>query len=118
MSYRESLLKGATEEEKPGWHLYGRTQALKDVFKDKVAINTVIRDVGSIKLNFVPKGSGVYSGLYVLSDYSFEAIDKCLKTEEFISCLKCLKHYKSGGYYTFSSKDLEYYLNFKLKEEK
>ncbi len=118
LSHQKALLKGASAENKPDWYLYGRTQALKDVFKNKIAINTVIRDVDSIKLNFVPKGSGVYSGLYILSDYSFEEIEKCLKTDEFISYLKCLKHYKSGGYYTFSSKDLEYYLNFKLKEMK
>ncbi len=118
MAHQKALLKGSSAETKPDWYLYGRTQALKDVFKDKVAINTVIRDVDSIKLNFVPKGSGVYSGLYILSDYSFEEIEKCLKTEEFISYLKCLKHYKSGGYYTFSSKDLECYLNSKLKEVK
>ncbi len=118
LSHQKILLKGATAEVKSDWYLYGRTQALKDVFKDKVAINTVIKDIDSIKLNFVPKGSGVYSGLYILSDHSYEEIEACLKTEDFISYLKCLKHYKSGGYYTFSSKDLECYLNFKLKEKK
>ncbi len=28
-----------------------------------------------------------------------------------------LKNYKSGGYYTYSSKDLEQYLNYKLSEK-
>lgn len=34
------------------------------------------------------------------------------KTEEFLNYVKALKKYKSGGYYTFSSKDLENYLNW------
>ncbi len=34
--------------------------------------------------------------------------------EGFLDYVKLLKKYKSGGYYTFNSKDLELYLNFKL----
>ena len=113
-TFKKTLLKGKREEEKKDWYLYGRTQALKDVFVDKIAINTLIKGIDSIRLNKVPNGSGIYSGLYILTTQPFELIEKILKTEEFIDYLKLLKNYKSGGYYTFNTKDLEQYLNTKL----
>lgn len=108
------LLKNNTEDKNPYWYLYGRTQAIKDVFTKKYSINSIIKEIKDIKLINVPKGSGVYSGLYILSDVPFEFLEKIIKSEEFINYLAMLKNYKSGGYYTFSSKDLEQYLNYKI----
>lgn len=108
------LLKGKNENEKTDWHLYGRTQALKDVYKNKISINTILKDTKSIKLNQVPIGSGVYSGLYILTNIPFSYIENVIKSQDFIDYIKILKKYKSGGYYTFNSKDLEQYLNFKM----
>jgi len=34
-AHKKDLLKGKTEAEKKDWYLYGRTQALKDVFVNK-----------------------------------------------------------------------------------
>lgn len=107
------LLKGRSSSCND-WYLYGRTQALADVHTTKIAINTIIKDIDSIKLNYVDKGQGVYSGLYILCDVEFEVISSILKSNEFVGYIKALKKYKSGGYYTFSSKDLEQYLNYKL----
>ena len=96
------------------WYLFGRTQALKDVSKNKYAINTIVKDLQSIKLEFVPKGCGIYSGLYILTDIDLETIRKLIYSEDFIGYVKLLKNYKSGGYYTYTSKDIEQYLNYKL----
>jgi len=43
-----------------------------------------------------------------------------LQNPEFLAYVKLLGKYKSGGYYAFSSKELENYLNWKWKrlEEK
>ncbi len=98
------------------WYLFGRSQGLKDVSKEKYAINTIIKDIESIKLNFVPKGQGVFSGLYIITSVSYEFIKQQLLSENFIGYVKSLRKYKSGGYYTFSSKDLEQYLNNKISE--
>lgn len=113
---KEYLLKGKDENLTKDWYLYGRSQALKDVFTDKIAINTIIKDINSIKLNVVPAGSGLYSGLYILTTVPFSIIESVIKSDSFINYIKTLKKYKSGGYYTFNSKDLEHYLNFKLSE--
>ena len=113
---KPELLKGRTEQEFPEWYLYGRSQALKDVWSDKLAINTVVKDRGSIKLNRVKKGAGVYGGLYILSNVPEVVIRELLFSDDFIDYLRVLKKYKSGGYYTFSSKDLCLYLNYKIEQ--
>lgn len=98
------------------WYLFGRTQAIKDVFRDKIAINTIIKDENSIKIESVPAGSGVYSGLYILSDYSVGEIKKAIKNQDFIKYIKLLKNYKSGGYFTFSSAELQKFLTYTLRK--
>ena len=90
---------------------------MKDVSRKKYAINTIIKDKNSIKLEKVSEGKGLYSGLYILSEIEFEEIQKLVISNEFIDYIKSLKNYKSGGYYTFASKDLEHYLNFKLSKK-
>ena len=100
------------------WFLFGRSQGVLDVKKNKIAINSLIKDIDTIKLNEVPAGKGVYSGLYILTEFSFEKIKSILQTEDFVEYISLLKNYKSGGYYTYSSKDLEMYLNYKLSGEK
>ena len=100
------------------WFLFGRSQGVLDVKKNKIAINSLIKDIDTIKLNEVPAGKGVYSGLYILTEFSFEKIKSILQTEDFVKYISLLKNYKSGGYYTYSSKDLEMYLNYKLSGEK
>ena len=113
---KSNLLKDKDESKCPFWYLFGRTQALKDVFADKLSINTVIIDTKSVKLNVVPKGSGLYSGLYILTEYDFNIIRSIINTNDFISYIASLKKYKSGGYYTYNSKDLELYLNYHIQK--
>lgn len=117
MAHKEDLLKGVPESKNPYWYLYGRTQALKDVFKDKLSVNVLLKDTSSIKVNLVPSGSGVYSGIYVLSNYDLNQIREIITTDAFINYVTALKKYKSGGYYTFNTKDLESYLNYVLGKE-
>lgn len=111
---KRQLLKGRREADAQGWYLYGRTQALKDVAVEKYAVNTCVRDVKSIKFNRVPAGAGVYSGLYILTAVDESVLREVLLSGAFVDFVRALKKYKSGGYYTFSSRDLERYLNFMI----
>lgn len=111
---KATLLKGKAESTNPEWYLYGRTQALKDVYAYKIAINTIIKDMDSIRLEPVPDGSGVYSGLYMLTNVPFSILESLIKSDCFIRYIHTLKCYKSGGYYTFNSKDLEKYINYQI----
>lgn len=97
------------------WYAFGRSQALNDTYRDKVAINALIRESNDLKIVDAPSGSGVYSGLYIISDtIDTEKIKSALLDEEFGIYVSLLGKYKSGGYYTFSSKDVKYYLDYKL----
>jgi adenine-specific DNA-methyltransferase len=113
---KADLLKKHTEEQKPDWYLYGRTQALKDVYTMKYSINSIIKEIKTIRLIEVPAGSGLYSGLYILTKVPYDVLESTIKSEDFINYLAMLKNYKSGGYYTYSSKDLEQYLNYKISK--
>ena len=108
-SKKEYLLKGRPSND--GWYLYGRTQALRDVCHPKVAINTLIRHQESLKIESVSAGYGLYSGLYILGADA-EEIRQYVETDDFIDYVALLRNYKSGGYYTYSSKSLEQYLNY------
>ncbi|MCZ2127189.1 MAG: N-6 DNA methylase [Anaerolineales bacterium] len=113
---KKSLLLKRDVEKNSDWFLFGRTQALRDVSVCKLSVNTMIKNEKSLKIFKVEKGQGIYSGLYILSKYSEKKIREVLISAEFIEYLRLLKNYKSGGYYTFSSLEIEKYLCYKLEE--
>lgn len=111
-SEKENILKG--KEEYEGWYLFGRTQALSDVWKNKIAINALLRTKSDLKIEEVEAGKGIYSGLYIVGEIDIKTIKEILTTDEFVDYIKSIKKYKSGGYYTFNSKDAEQFINYKL----
>ena len=115
LSNKSSLSKGKNQDSK-SWFLYGRTQALKDVCREKYAINTIVKDLHSVKLQKVCKGQGVYSGLYILTEISESVLRDIIYSDDFLNYIRALKKYKSGGYYTFNSKDLQQFLNYKINK--
>jgi adenine-specific DNA-methyltransferase len=104
---KDKLLGRATDE---AWYAYGRTQAIKDTFKEKWAVKSTIKGLSEPIYRQAPSGDGVYGGLYILTEHP-EGL-KALETQDFMNYVKMLGKYKSGGYYTFSSKELENYLNW------
>ena len=100
------------------WHEFGRAQGIKDVYSKKYAINTLIRDEKDIKFTVCPPGTGVYGGLYILTEVPEEKLRSIILSKGFVLFVQALGKYKSGGYYTFSSKELQLYLNYKLSETK
>lgn len=58
-----------------------------------------------------------YTVAYILlTDVPYEVLESIIKSDDFITYLKILKHYKSGGYYTYTSKDLEQFINYKISQ--
>lgn len=92
------------------WYTFGRKQGLTDMKKTRISINNLVRCTGDIKMQILKPYDGVYSGFYI-NGGNIDMIDK-LNSDEFIEFVKSLRHYKSGGYYSFTSKELEKYLNF------
>ena len=110
---------------KENWYLYGRSQAINDVRRSKYAINNLIKTKDDIKLNYYTSGFGVYSGFYILNKWNYntgshahEFIKETLNSDEFVNYIHSLGRYKNGGFSTFTTKELEKYLNFKWKERK
>ena len=116
LSEKENLEKRSLENEK-NWFAYGRSQAINDTYKDKISINTLIKSSSDLKIVDVKSGNGVYSGLYILSEnIDGDKIKEVLLDKEFGDYISLLGKYKNGGCYTFSSKDVKYYLDYKLGE--
>jgi adenine-specific DNA-methyltransferase len=86
------------------------------LWKDKWTIKSLIKTLDDVKPVEAPAGTGVYGGLYILTEHP-EGL-KALETQDFMNYVKMLGKYKSGGYYTFSSKELENYLNWSYGKKK
>ena len=117
---RNKAIEMEVDIENPAWYLYGRTQALNDVKCGKVAINNLIRNEEDIKVYFLfdtVRQYGIYSGYYI-PIYNKAIANKVLKViryylaDDFVEYIKAVGKYKNGGYYTFSSKELEMWFNY------
>ncbi len=117
---KERLLNRSSDKiAKQYWYAYGRTQAIGDTYKNKLSINNLLRTENDFKFESAPAGTGVYSGLYIVSDsIDIEKIKSILKSHEFLTYITLLGKYKSGGYYTYSSKDVKRYLDYALTKAK
>ena len=107
------------------WYAFGRTQAINDTYKWKLPVSSLISPQTKPKITIATEGTGVYGGLYILpvdgqdGDIRkqmeiFQWVKEKLWSTDFLLYVKALRKYKSGGYYTFSSKDLENYLNYNM----
>ncbi len=115
--YKDLLIHRSLERDS-GWYGFGRSQGIKDVYRRKYSVNTLIKSQFDLKLIRCDEGVGVYSGLYILTDIPESELKSMLYSQEFISYISLLGKYKSGGYYTFSSKDLKNYLEYKYTQRK
>ena len=113
---RDVLLKRDSERNSNNqWFAFGRSQAINDTYKYKIAINSLIRTSQDLKIKAAPEGTGVYGGLYIIAKNNiYDSIRKALLCDDFTTYISLLGKYKSGGYYTFSSKDIKAYLDYKL----
>lgn len=114
---REMLQKRAID--KGGcWYGFGRNQAIKDTYSTKYGINSIIKEGTKIQLTECKSRVGVYGGLYIKTEESKEKIEGILNSEHFFRFVQSVGMLKAGGYYQFSSGQLEKYLNFMLLTEK
>lgn len=118
---RDRMLDFDVDVENVAWYLYGRTQALNDVKYDKLIVNNLIRRESDVKVKLLLGQQGVYSGFYIPLYDSYKnrshQLIKFIECKEFINYIKAVGKYKNGGYYTFSSKELEAWLNYCVYKE-
>ena len=107
LSSKKQLLEGKSHI----WYSYGRNQGIKDISKPKIAVSNLLSSKKKCKTQFLKPNQGIYSGLYVINFKNSKSVIKQIQSESFLNFVRTLRKYKNGGYYTFSSKDLEYFLN-------
>lgn len=125
--YVRSLLERRAERldidmTQENWYLYGRTQAIKDINKYRVSCNNLIRDKNDVILRELSAKTAVYSGFYIIRNgmlqnrkemkLLYHQVEDALKTNLFANYVKSIGKSKNGGYYTFSTEDLEQFLNY------
>ena len=116
-THNEDLLKNRNIDKHSSWWGFGRTQGVKDVYKNKYVINSLIKTIKDIKIHQCDPGVGIYSGLYILTELPLATIQDILCSQEFIDYISMLGKYKSGGYYTYSSKDLKQFLVYFIHKQ-
>lgn len=97
------------------WYAYGRTQGLPDTFKKKYGIKHIVKSPQDMEISFIDSGVGVYGGLYVVADDGYDTFIEKIYDENFFRFIKLLRKYKSGGYYTFSTREFNAYASYYLK---
>lgn len=101
--------------QKQEWYEFARTQGINDVYKEKMVVNNIVKNVETIKIKIISPGVIPYSGYYLLSyKYDYKFIEKLLKEFDFIEYLKILRKDKNGEYYFFSSSDLHLFISYKI----
>lgn len=112
---KDKLTKGHTPTDNR-WIYFGRTQGLNDVCKEKYTLNMIVKSEKDFKINKVECGEGVYGGLYIVPEKNgeeyFGHVFDILNNKKVMTYIKSLKKYKSGGYYTFGSNEIEKYINY------
>lgn len=111
---KNTLLKKRSLSYPDKWYGFGRTQGIKDTYKNKYAINCLFRTIDDIKITHCPAGCGAFGGLYILTDIDAKTLLSIFKTDKFIKYCQIIGKYKNGDYYTISSKEMSKFLNYFL----
>lgn len=104
------------------WWLYGRSQAINDIGRpNRYSFRNLLRDDTDVLICPLDKNDGVYGGLYFIADRDAFNLDVgddfyYFFRSGFTSYLKALGHYKNGGYYAISSKELQNWMNYKYSK--
>lgn len=111
LEHKEFLCERKTEEP---WYGFGRTQGLGDTMKKKYTIKQIVKNTPNFGIMEAGPGTGVYGGLYVITEPGYEKKFLAMMNQRFVNYIKLLRKYKAGGYYTFSSKDINKYMTYML----
>ena len=112
----ETQLKSRSIKEKDKWWQFGRTQAINDVGKNKIYLNSLFnKEFSNIKLGIVPAEMGVYGGVYILPNGTRpKEIENHIRSEKFKDFVKTFGEHRNGNYYLINSRVLTRYLNYSL----
>lgn len=116
--YKDQLLKRSLDKhlnKETEWYAYGRHQAINYFDKEKIIIQSIIKD----KINFrkIEKNTLVYSGLFLvdkqnvdLNNTDEEKFSKLFNDKKFLKYIWYNGSDKSGGYKTISTQTIKEYI--------
>lgn len=110
---KEMLLNRDIDKGTP-WYGFGRSQAIQDTHKKKFVLNTLYSKKEDVRLARCPDVAVVYGGIYILGPIKQEILEEILYSDKYIQYVKTIGKYKSDGYYTLGSKEVENFINFSL----
>ena len=96
----QSRLKARSILEKEKWWQFGRTQAINDVGKKKIYLNSLFnKEFSNIKLGLVPAEMGIYGGVYILPNGTEpQKIENHIRSEKFKEFVKIFGEHRNGNY--------------------
>lgn len=107
---RKNELENRKSDTSARWYEYGRSQALRDMNKEKLLISIVItKKVKTYKLN---KDTIPYSGIYIIpkKDKTLEDAKEILESKEFFEYVKSIGINASGDSMRITSSDINNYM--------
>jgi adenine-specific DNA-methyltransferase len=95
----QSQLKARSIKEKNNWWQFGRTQAINDVSKNKIYLNSLFnKEFSNLKMGLVPAEMGIYGGVYILPNGTEpKEIENHLKSEKFKEFVKIFGEHRNGN---------------------
>lgn len=114
----KKLLDSRAIDKNCAWYGFGRSQAISDTYKNKIAINSLYKSVADVHLYPCVAGCAVYGGLYIITDLTEFDLSQILQSQEYIDYVSTIGKYKSGGYYTVNSKEVEKFINYQYHKRK
>jgi adenine-specific DNA-methyltransferase len=96
LSHKEILLKRDSDKNSP-WYAFGRSQGIKNMDKEKIAIST-INPYGIIRYKRLPETHLVYSGIFAVGN--LDEFERQLNSDLLIEYISENGTPKSGGYIT------------------
>ena len=96
-------------DENINWYEYGRSQALKDMNKQKLLLSIIVTN--KVKVYKVSKNEIPYSGIYIIpkSNLTLEQAKEILESSDFYEYIRDVGINVSGESYRITSKDINNY---------
>ena len=106
-NYKNDLLKRDIDSSVKNWYQYGRSQAIKHMNIEKLAISTIVKD--KVHTRIVDDNTIIYSGIFAISN-SLNNLQDILQSDEFLSYILTVGKDMQNGYKNFNTKQVRYFL--------
>jgi len=105
--HKQDLLQRDIDNRAENWYQYGRSQAIKHMNNEKLAISTIVKD--KVHMRIVDDNTMVYSGIFAISKH-LQDLQDILQSDKFLSYILTVGKDMQNGYKNFNTKHIKYFL--------